>query len=114
MATSRALVVLFGVVLCALAVGMERLHAGYPSILDLALAMAGYTVGALLAGVLLAIAPLGRDGSGYRWSAPLAVLAVGASAWLPDEPLAWPWRAPLGLAIAWGAGWLLSRPRSAG
>jgi Na+/proline symporter len=107
-ATSRALVVLFGILLCGLAIAMESLRARYPSILDLALAVVGYTVGALLAGVLLALFPLGRDGRGYRWSAPLAVLVVAACAWIPESPPAWPWRAPIGLLIAWGGGWLLS------
>jgi Na+/proline symporter len=107
-ATSRALVLAFGVALCALAVGMDTIRARYPSILDLALGVVGYTVGALLAGVLLALWPLGRDGRGYLWSAPLAVLAVAACAWLPEAPPAWPWRAPIGLAVAWGGGWLLS------
>ncbi|MEM7309935.1 MAG: hypothetical protein AAF682_24890 [Planctomycetota bacterium] len=79
--TSRVLVVVFGVLLCVLAVQMERAHARYPSILDLALAMAGYTVGALLAGVLLALWPGGRDGRGYAWSAPLAAMTVVAVAW---------------------------------
>ena len=78
---SRVFVVFFALLLCALAVAMERAHAAYPSILDLSLAMAGYTVGALLAGVVLALLPLGRDGSGYPYSAPLAAFFVVAVAW---------------------------------
>lgn len=107
-ATSRLLVILFGVALCALAVFMERVHERFPSILDLSLAMAGYTVGALLAGVMLALFPAGRDGRGYLVSAPLAAASVLLVSETTD--LAWPWYAPLGLIVAWGGGWLLSRP----
>lgn len=78
---SRVLVVFFGVVLCAAAVGVQYAAAAYDSILDLALAMAGYTGGALLAAVALSILKLELDGSGLVLSAPLSVLAVLGVAW---------------------------------
>jgi Na+/proline symporter len=78
---SRLLVVLWGCVLCAMAQFAEHAAALYPSIIDLAGAMAGYAGGALLAGFLLAFLPLGIDGRGYLFSAPLGVLCVFAVAW---------------------------------
>lgn len=79
---SRVFVLVFGVLLCAVAIGVESLHERYPSILDLALAMATYTAGALLAGFLLAFfKSLRVDGSGYVWSAPISVLGVFAVVW---------------------------------
>jgi Na+/proline symporter len=77
---SRVLVLVFGVLLCVLAVGVRELHESYPSILDLSLAMTSYTQGALLAGVLLALTGE-RDGSGFGWAAAVSVLAVFSVAW---------------------------------
>jgi len=77
----RLLVVVFGIVLCVMAVLMEAAHAHYESLLDLALAMATYTSGALLAGFLLAFLRLNIDGSGFLWSAPLSILVVFACVW---------------------------------
>jgi SSS family solute:Na+ symporter len=84
---SRALVLLFGVVLCAAAVGVQHAASAYDSILDLALAMAGYTGGALLAAVALSFLKLDLDGSGLVLSAPLSVLAVLGTAWHAE----WTW-----------------------
>ena len=78
---SRVLVLGWGVVLCAAAVGVDRVAERYDSILDLALAMAGYTGGALLAAFFLAFLPIRARGRGLLWSAPLSVLAVFALAW---------------------------------
>lgn len=78
---SRALVLGWGVVLCGAAVAVESAAAHYDSVLDLALAMASYTGGALLAAFFLAFLPTRVDGSGFVWSAPLSVLAVFAVAW---------------------------------
>ena len=78
---SRVLVAVYGLVLGAAAIGTAWVAERYDSILDLALAMAGYTGGALLAAVLLALLPGGRGGRGYVLSAPLSVLAVVAVAW---------------------------------
>ncbi|MDE0915247.1 MAG: hypothetical protein OSB57_08705 [Planctomycetota bacterium] len=83
---SRALVLGWGVVLCAAAVGVDRVADRYDSLLDLALAMAGYTGGALLGAFFLAFLPIRARGRGLVWSAPLSVLAVFALAW--HEPWA--------------------------
>lgn len=92
---SRGLVAVSGVLLCATALLMQRASEDYRSILDLALAMAGYTGGALFAGFLLAFLPLRVDGSGYLWSAPLSVMTVLAVAW--SEP----WTHAACWAFAW-------------
>ncbi|MCB9915658.1 MAG: hypothetical protein H6828_10995 [Planctomycetes bacterium] len=78
---SRGLVLAFGALLCASAVAMQAAHDAYRSVLDLALAMAGYTGGALLGAFVLAFARLDVDGRGLVLSAPLSVLAVVATAW---------------------------------
>jgi solute:Na+ symporter, SSS family len=102
---SRLLVVLFGVLLCWGAVLMQKASAGYDSILDLALAMATYTQGALLAGFLLAFLRLDVDGSGFLWSAPLSVLTVFGLAWHA------PWAVGVSAALAWSllASWIALR-----
>ncbi len=106
---SRVLVVVFGILLCALAVLLDAAAARYESILDLALALAGYTVGALLAGFVLAFLRPGGAGSGYPWSAPLAVLTVFAVAW--HEP--WSFWTCFVAAAAILALWMLRRGRDA-
>ena len=78
---ARLLVLGWGVVLGVASLLMDEVAVRYDALLDLALAMAGYTGGALMAAVLLALAPLGRDGRGFLWSGPLSVLAVFAAAW---------------------------------
>lgn len=78
---SRGLVLLAAVVLGAGAVGIELVARRYDSVLDLALAMAGYTGGALLAAFFLAFLPLRPRPRGLAWSAPLSVLAVFAVVW---------------------------------
>jgi len=78
---SRRLVLLYGVLLGLTAIGIQFVEPYYASLLDLALAMAGYTGGALLAAFILAFAPLRVDGSGLAWSAPLSLLAVFAMVW---------------------------------
>lgn len=114
---SRLLVGFYGVLLCATAVGTAEVAEHYSSILDLALAMAGYTGGALLAAVVLALLSSGRGGAGFLISAPLSVLSVICVAW--HEP--WTELA-LGLVtvlLAWAVLWRgvrgdLSRQRCAG
>ncbi len=83
---SRGLVLVWGFVLCAAAVAVDKVAERYDSILDLALAMAGYTGGALLGAFFLAFLPLRPRGRGLLWSAPLSVLAVFALVW--HEPWA--------------------------
>ena len=77
----RWLVVGWGVVLCAAAQGVGVVREWYPSLLDLALALAAYTSGGLLAGFLIAFLPLRVDGYGFLWGAPLSVLLVFAIVW---------------------------------
>ncbi len=79
--SSRLLVVGWGVVLCVVAVAMRPVHARFGSILDLALASATYTAGALVAGFFLAFLPTGRDGRGLPWAAVLSVASVVVLAW---------------------------------
>lgn len=78
---SRVLVVFWGVILASVAYLMEAAEAQYKSILDLALAMAGYAGGALLGCFALSFLPLRIDGRGYMWSAPLSVLCVFSLVW---------------------------------
>jgi len=92
---SRALVLFWAVVLCAAAVGCEALAGSYRSILDLALGIAGYTGGALIAGFALAFLPGRRDASGFARSAPISVVAVFAV----SSHQAW------GLALREHGGW---------
>ena len=78
---SRVFIIVWGVVLCAVAQLAEVAANYYPSILDLALSMAAYAGGALMAGFFLGFLPLRIDGTGYLFSAPLGVLSVFALAW---------------------------------
>lgn len=81
LAFSRFLIVFWGVVLCVLAYMTDYVAHKEPSILQLALAAAGYAGGALLGCFALAFLPFGVDGRGYMWSAPLSVLCVYALVW---------------------------------
>ncbi|MHC4063946.1 MAG: sodium:solute symporter family transporter [Planctomycetota bacterium] len=74
----RLMVVFWGVVLCGMAYLAERVAENYKSILDLGLAMVGFTGGALLAAFALSFLPLRIDGRGLMWSAPLSVFCVFA------------------------------------
>jgi solute:Na+ symporter, SSS family len=102
---SRLFVLASGVVLCAMALAMERASHRYGSLLDLGLAMAGYTQGALIAGFALAFLRMRVDGSGFLWSAPLSLTAVFAAAWhgLRSEWIC------LGFSGAFFAAWVLLR-----
>jgi SSS family solute:Na+ symporter len=99
--TSRLFVLFWGVALCVVAVGMRPLHERYGSILDLALASATYTSGALIAGFFLAFLPTGRDGRGLFWSATLSVAAVLVLAWPEPTPRAWVHGGLAALVAAW-------------
>ncbi|MBI2931923.1 MAG: hypothetical protein HYY16_09745 [Planctomycetes bacterium] len=81
MAVSRALIVVFGVVLSGMAYVAIEAKKAYADILNLALAMAGYTGGAMLAGFMLAFLKIRVNDLGLVWSAPLSVVAVFAVAW---------------------------------
>lgn len=80
---SRVLVLIWGILLCLTAELAKQ--AGekeqFKQIINLALSMAGYTGGALLAGFMLAFLRLKVDASGFVFSAPLSVLTVFAVAW---------------------------------
>jgi len=109
---SRSLVILWGAVLCAMAQVAEAASAKFPEILNLALSMAGYTGGALLAGFLLAFLRLNIDDRGFLWSAPLSVLTVFALVW--HEPWAHVvCTTGAGLILA-GWLWMLARQRAVG
>lgn len=82
---SRALIVVWGVLLCAMAVVIdayvrhEEAKGNEVLFLSLALGLASYVVGALLAAFLLAWLPMKRDAYGLAFSAPLSVFAVFAA-----------------------------------
>ncbi|MEX1023559.1 MAG: hypothetical protein WD226_00660 [Planctomycetota bacterium] len=77
--TTRLLILFWALVLSTVAIALDRVAEHYASLLDLALAMASYTGGALIAGFFLAF--WRRDAGGFVWAAPLSVLAVYTIAW---------------------------------
>lgn len=100
----RLMVLFWGVVLCIMAYLAAEVRQHYDSILNLALAMVGYTGGALLAGFGLSFLPLKIDGRGFMYSGPLSALCVFAMVWHEPWthgvcwafaviiPLVWIWR----------------------
>ncbi|HYE98610.1 MAG TPA: sodium/solute symporter [Planctomycetota bacterium] len=78
---SRVFVLLAAVGLCATAVLCIQLREQYKAIVDLALAMAGYTYGGLLGMLLFALLPLRRDARGLAWSVPLSMTLIFACHW---------------------------------
>ncbi len=78
---SRLLVLFWGVMLALLSYSMLYVGQHYKSILDLGLAMAGYILGALLAGFLLSFFPLRVDSRGFMYAAPLSCMCVFAMVW---------------------------------
>ncbi len=86
---SRILVVFWGVVLSGLAIGMDRAADHFDHLLGLALGMAGFVQGGLMAGFFLAFFSkrLNIDGTGFMYAAPLGVLAVLAVS--PFNQYAW-------------------------
>lgn len=78
---ARTLVIGWAIVLCG-AAELSRLSlAHYAGILDLALAMATYTAGPLLAGFLLALLRVPVDATGLLWAGPLSVVTVFGITW---------------------------------
>ncbi len=79
---SRCFIVIWAVVLCATAVSIDWYVTAQKSagkevmFLDLALGLASYVIGTLLAAFLLAWLPIGKDAYGLIWSAPLSVFCV--------------------------------------
>ncbi|MBW7904032.1 MAG: hypothetical protein LC135_14180 [Phycisphaerae bacterium] len=102
---SKLLVVAWGVVLCLMASLAELARARYGDILNLALAMASYTGGAMLAAFLLALWRLNVDWRGIAWGAPLSVLAVFALSW--HQP--WAQWTTIALSAAVALTWLALR-----
>jgi Na+/proline symporter len=82
---SRAFVVVAAAGLCGVAVLLIELRQ-YRDILNLALAMAGYTYGAMLGILLLALLPLRRDARGLLWGVPYTLLLIVALNW---QHVAW-------------------------
>lgn len=100
---SKLFVVVWGVLLCAMAQVTELALARYGDILNLALAMASYTGGAMLAAFCLAFFRLNVDYRGILWSAPLSVLTVFAISWHQ----AWAKYATVALADVLLIGWIV-------
>ena len=100
---SRLFVVVWGVLLCAMAQVTELALAQYGDILNLALAMASYTGGAMLAAFCLAFFRLNVDYRGILWSAPLSVLTVLAISWHQE----WAQYATVALAGTILIGWIV-------
>lgn len=82
---SRLLIVFWGIALCFMAFGinwyvksMEAIGKDVP-FLDLALGLASYVIGALLATFLLAWLPLKKNAYGLIWAAPLSVFMIWAA-----------------------------------
>lgn len=98
---SRVLVLAYGVLLCVIAVQCERLVSHYGSILNLALAMPGYTQGAVLGAFVLAFLPLGVRGDGYPWAAGLSVLWIFCLAWRQETAVLIQWSAAALLFVLW-------------
>lgn len=100
---SRMIVIFWGAVLCLMAYVSHLAAAHYEHLLGLALSMAGYVGGGLMAGFFLALfaEKLNINGRGFLWSAPLGVLAVLSVAWF--QPWAY-WTVGLGatlLLVSW-------------
>lgn len=100
---SRLLVVAWAAALCAMAQVAVLAYGRYQNILDLALAMATYTGGPMLAAFVLAFFRFDVDWRGIAWAAPVAILTVFAIQW--HEP--WAQRATITLALLIVAGWFV-------
>jgi hypothetical protein len=84
-----------------LAFEMDELSRHFDSILELALTMATFTQGALLAGFALALLAPRVGGSGFLWSAPYSVMFVFALAWHGEMSRAICDYAALAFIVAW-------------
>jgi SSS family transporter len=73
---SKALVVIWGIVLCLMATACIAIAGQHANAVDLALALVGYTYGPLLGIFLLAFLPTKRDASGLVWAVPMTMLAI--------------------------------------
>ena len=99
----RLFVLFWGIVLAFMAFVAAEVREEYDNILDLALALASYVSGALLAGFALSFLPLRIDGRGYVYAAPLSVMCVFSLVW--HDPwannLCWAFSAILLLIWVW-------------
>lgn len=97
---SRGLIVFWGVALCFMAFAISaydnqmKAQGKDVPLLDLALGLSAYVIGALTAAFLLAWLPLKKDAYGLIWSAPMAVFMVVGSRF--HEP----WTIKLNAAVA--------------
>ena len=98
---SRWLVVMWAILLILGGVVIESIASSYDSILDLALAMATYTSGAILAAFFLAFQGRPEVAGGLLYSAPLSMLLVFAVAWHGEGPEAFCNAALAAIGIAW-------------
>lgn len=98
---ARLLVLVFGLALAVIGFAMDGLSASYGSILDLALSMAAYTQGALLAGLALALLAPHVGGAGFTWSAPFSVALVFAVSWHGPVAVATCDLLALAFVVAW-------------
>ena len=110
---SRIFVLLSAAGLSAVAIAYIEFRQ-YPDLLRLALAMAGYTYGALLGMLLLALLPFGRDDRGLMWGVPYAMLAVLALNWQHVEWVRWAIAGSVGALAAWGVVRLVREPARIG
>ncbi len=107
----RMFVLFWGVVLCVMAYFAAEVREQYKSILDLGLAMVGYTGGALLAGFALSFLPLNIDGRGFMYSGPLSVVSVFALVWHHPWTHIVCWTFAVALLLVWT--WQLARSSQA-
>ncbi|MDA1263868.1 MAG: hypothetical protein O2816_02175 [Planctomycetota bacterium] len=107
---SRLLIVLWGGVLAAGAIGVNALHEEEKgNVLKLSLKLAGFTQGSLLAAFLLAFLPIRRRTRGLMIGAPISVVVVWRI-W-DTGALPWPWFAPIGCVTTLLVAFLVDRGR---
>lgn len=115
--TSRLLVLGWAVLLCVAAVQVDTVRRTFPSLLQLALASAGFTGGAVLAAFGLACLPGSRGAAGFLWAAPLSVATVlFATFHPPSSPWSYPasWTFAAVVLALWVPLGLARRPRPVG
>lgn len=108
MRAARWLIIAWGVALCGAATALIRFR-HYKNLLDLALAMPGYTYGALLGMLLLALLPGRRDDRGLIWAVPTSVVAIFAISVHANWAAPATWTA-LGALLLLGAALLFREP----
>lgn len=99
---ARVLVVVWAVLLCAMAQVADFAREQYQDLLNLALAMATYVGGPMLGTLLAALLPLPIKARGLCWGTPLALLTVFGITWHQE----WAQFATAGAAVVIVAFWL--------